>query len=59
QRTILQDTYYIPDLDGNLLSIPRLASKGYEAIFGQHTCTITCNGSIAALAKRQQSLYIL
>ena len=59
RRTVLQDTYYVPNLDGNLLSISCLASRGYEATFGQHTCTITRNGSIAALARRQESLYIL
>ena len=51
-RIILQEVYYVPDLDGNLLSVPRLANKGFEVTFSQSLCTITCNGDIEALAKQ-------
>jgi len=58
-QIILQGVYFIPNLDGNLLSVPHLTNKGYEASFSQCTCMITQNGSIAAIAERQQSLYML
>ena len=60
-RIILQEVYYVPDLEGNLLSVPRLTNKGFEVTFGQSLCAITCNGNIEALAKRRlgHSLYIL
>src|SRR5882757_265037 len=57
--TILQEVYYVPDLYGNLLSVLHLTNKGYEASFSQCTCTITRNGFVAALARKQESLYIL
>jgi hypothetical protein len=59
RRTLLQDVYLVPELDGNLLSIPHLMRKGCEARFEERTCAITRDGSVAALARRQQSLYVL
>ena len=60
-RIILQEVYYVPDLDSNLLSVPQLMNKGFEVTFSQSLCTITHDGDIEALAKRRlgQPLYIL
>jgi hypothetical protein len=59
RRTMLQQVYFVPNLYGNLLSVPCLTKKGYETSFSQDACAITQNGSIAALARKRESLYIL
>lgn len=57
--TILQDVYYMPNLSANLLSVPRLMKQGLEVTFNGSTCKILANGKVAALARKQNSLYIL
>jgi hypothetical protein len=57
--TILRDVYYVPELHANLLSVPRLMKQGLGVTFNENTCTILANGKVAALARKQNSLYIL
>ena len=56
---ILQDVYYIPKLDGNLLSVSRLTNKGFDISFRDNKCHISKNGVLAALAHKQNTPYIL
>jgi transposase InsO family protein len=58
-RTILQEVYYVPDLNTNLLSVPRLTKQGLQVTFDGSTCKILANGRVAARARKQNSLYIL
>lgn len=58
-RTILQEVYHVPDLNTNLLSVPRLTKQGLEVTFDGSTCKILANGRVAARARKQDSLYIL
>lgn len=53
--TLLRDVYYVPDLDTNLMSVPALASKGLQVIFGEHGCKILAGDKVAALASKQKS----
>ena len=38
--TVIRDVYYMPDLDGNLLSISYLAEFNLEVVFGHNSCQI-------------------
>ncbi|KAD3640328.1 hypothetical protein E3N88_29551 [Mikania micrantha] len=38
---LLEDVYYIPSLEYNLLSVGQLMAKGYVILFDEGTCTIT------------------
>lgn len=55
---ILQDVYYIPKLDGNLQSVPHLASKEFTISFGKTECHISKDNVLAALGYKRSSLYI-
>ncbi|KAF9231913.1 hypothetical protein BU15DRAFT_28492, partial [Melanogaster broomeanus] len=56
---ILEDVYYIPKLDGNLLSVPRFTDKGFSINFKDGKCYISKDGVLMALAHKQSCLYVL
>jgi len=59
RHTILQDVYHVPDLNANLLSVQHLTERGFEVTFDGSECKILANGEIAAITRKQFSLYIL
>jgi hypothetical protein len=59
RHTILQDVYHVPNLNANLLSVQHLTERGLEVTFNDSECKILANSEIAAIARKQFSLYIL
>ncbi|KAG1825382.1 hypothetical protein EV424DRAFT_1293758, partial [Suillus variegatus] len=58
-HSILQEVYHIPDLNANLLSVPRLTKQGPEVTFDGSQCKILAKGKTVALAHKRNSLYVL
>jgi GAG-pre-integrase domain len=57
---ILQDALYVPDLHGNLLSVPQLTRCGLDVLFSGNTCRLLTQGAeTACLGKLQENLYIM
>ncbi|KAF9234512.1 hypothetical protein BU15DRAFT_32226, partial [Melanogaster broomeanus] len=59
RETILENVYYIPKLDGNLLSVPCFTDKGFGINFADGKCYISKGGVLAALAHKKSRLYVL
>ena len=57
--TIICDVYYVPNLDGNLLSVSYLAEFNLEVIFGHDSCRILNGSQIVGKGYKQNSLYLL
>ena len=57
--TIICDVYYVPDLDGNLLSISYLAELNFEVTFGHDSCQILDKNQVVGKGYKQNSLYLL
>ena len=57
--TVIQDVYYMPDLDGNLLSISYLAKFNLEVIFGRDSCRILDRNEAVGKGYKKNSLYLL
>lgn len=53
------DVIYVPKLDGNLLSVKQLTSKGFCVKFVENSCEISRNGEIFATANIDGHLYKL
>lgn len=58
-RVTLTGVLHIPELDGNLISIAKLASKGVDAEFSKSQCTFRFEGEVIMAARRQGSVYKL
>jgi hypothetical protein len=57
---ILQDALYVPDLHGNLLSVPQLTRCGSDVLFSGDTCRLLMqHAETACLGKLQENLYIM
>ena len=54
-----QGVYHVPDLNGNLISVSRLAERGHAFSFHDNICEITKDGHVAALARKKDGLYTL
>ena len=57
--TIIRDVYYVPDLDGNLLSVSYLAEFNLEVTFGRDSCRILDGNQVVGKGYKQNSLYLL
>ena len=56
---IFSDVYYVPDLNGNLLSVAHLTTKGFNVEFKDNTCRILRSSKLVGFTPRFNSLYIL
>jgi hypothetical protein len=55
-----QDVLYVPELEGNLLSVSKIASKGRKIIFSEKDCqVIDKNGEVSAKGLNVGGLYKL
>lgn len=59
RTSMLRGVYYVPDLNGNLLSVSRLAERGHSFSFHDDLCEISKEGRTVALARKQDGLYTL
>ena len=57
--TVIRDIYYMPDLDGNLLSVSYLAEFDLEVTFGHDSCRILDRSQVVGKGYKQNSLYLL
>ncbi|KAJ8704351.1 hypothetical protein PYW08_013075 [Mythimna loreyi] len=57
-RTI-SDTYYVPNLSTNLLSVSAMTKKGYVVTFNSNSCTIYDNDEILATGTQVNGIYQL
>jgi len=57
--TVIRDVYYIPDLDGNLLSVSYLAEFNLEVTFGRDSCRILDGNQVVGKGYKRNSLYLL
>jgi len=57
--TVICDIYYVPNLDGNLLSISYLAEFNLEVTFGRNSCRILDGNQVVGKGYKQNSLYLL
>lgn len=55
----LTGVIFAPGLEGNLISVPKLAEKGVRAEFDADQCRLVYNGSVIATADRTSGLYRL
>lgn len=60
KRIILEDALHVPDLRTNLLSVAKIADKGYRISFDSKQATIQDHrGNTKLIVKRQGDLYLL
>jgi len=57
--TVIRDVYYVPDLDGNLLSVSYLAEFNLEVTFGCDSCRILDRSQVVGKGYKRNSLYLL
>ena len=55
----LSDVLYVPELNGNLISVGRLTSKGVTVTFEQSTARASLNGRQIFSAERRGNVYVL
>lgn len=56
----VKDVLFAPDLDGGLLSVRKLAERGWKVVFDDARCNIiSANGKIAAVAESYGDIYKL
>lgn len=54
----IENVLYVPKLNGNLLSVSKMVSKGNKVVFGQNGCTIyTSNDSIITTVASKNGIY--
>ena len=58
-NTKLINVLYVPDLQGNLISVQTLASKGFHVIFRSSECLIMKADEVVARAKPRHGLFVL
>lgn len=54
-----ENVLYVPDLDGNLLSVKKLLEKGYKVNFERQQCAITKAGELVAQGDMHDGLFRL
>lgn len=59
KKVTVTDVMYVPDLDSSLLSISKLAKRGFDISFGETYCKVTDNSNIIAIADLSCNLYKL
>ena len=57
--TIIRDVYYVPDLDGNILSVSYLAEFNLEVTFRHDSCRILDKNQVVGKGYKRNSLYLL
>ena len=57
--TIICDVYFVPNLDGNLLSISYLANFNLEVIFSRDLCRILDGSQLVGKGYKRNSLFVL
>lgn len=57
-RTI-SETYYVPNLSTNLLSVSAMTRKGYEVTFNRNSCTIRDGNEVLATGTQVNGVYQL
>ena len=55
----IKDVLYVPEMQGNLLSVHKLVQKGFCVSFDNEGCQIKLNNEIIAIAKSNKCLYKL
>ncbi|KAH9889272.1 hypothetical protein C8Q73DRAFT_620776, partial [Cubamyces lactineus] len=57
---MVPDVYYVPDLNGNLLSVSHFVRRGHSVSFEHGGCSIIdSTGSCIATASERDGLYVL
>jgi hypothetical protein len=56
---ILNNVFYVPSLQRNLISASLFEDDGLECLFGNNKCTVKFDNKVLGLAHRQSMLYIL
>jgi hypothetical protein len=56
---LLNNVFYVPSLQRNLIYVSLLEDDGYECLFANNKCTIMLNDKVVSLAPRQGMLYML
>lgn len=60
RKILLNNVCYVPDLQGNLLSVSRIASAGKKVVFEGNKCLITsADGAVLAEATAENGIYKL
>lgn len=59
KKIFIQDVLYVPGLQFNLLSVPKLEMKRYKILFEIGKGTISKNNKVAAVANRNHRVYEL
>lgn len=55
----LKDVLWVPQLDGNLVSVGMLGNKGHVVMFTAHECFVTTKGTTTRVGKRINGMYML
>ena len=55
----LTDVLYVPELSGNLMSVKKLTTKGFEVTFEESKCRITKNNVTFAIGTSTSNMYTL
>jgi len=59
QNITVENVLYIPEMDGNYLSVPAIGRKGYHVSFDNVGCEFRKNGNLVAKAQLRDDTYIL
>lgn len=59
RRILVKDVLYVPDLQGSLLSVHKLAQEGFNIEFMNDNCTIFLHDDVIAVAKSEKQIYKL
>ena len=57
--TVIRDVYFMPNLDGNLLSVSCLANFNLEVVFSRDSCLILDGSQLVGKGYKRNSLYML
>jgi hypothetical protein len=55
---ILNNVFYVPSLQRNLIYVSLLEDDGFECLFGNNKCTIKFDNKVVGLAPRQDMLFM-
>ena len=55
----VKDVLFVSELDGNLLSVPKLVQRGFKINFENKNCFILFENQIIADARLEENLYVL
>ena len=60
RRGVIKDVYYVPNLVGNLFSLPYLTKRRYKTVFEDNACRLYHpSGSLTAVAQLHYGLFFL